>query len=77
MSLHTGCECDGREFTVSMFAPIICGKKREYMIEVDDKVSFQYILRFRRRCEVDNLKIYTVLKPRTNELLREDVRGRR
>lgn len=47
------------------------------MIEVDDKVSFQYILRFRRRCEVDNLKIYTVLKPRTNELLREDVRGRR
>lgn len=58
-------ECDGRKFMVFVPVPIICGKKLEYMIEVDDKISFQYVHKFARRCEVDNFKSYTMLKLRS------------
>lgn len=66
-------EYDGREFMVSVSFPVICGKKQIYVIEVDGNISFQYVLGFGKRSEVDNLRVYSVLKSRPNGLLGKDV----
>lgn len=66
-------EYNGREFMVSVSFRVICGKKRIYMIEVDGNISFQYVLGFGKRSEVDNLRVYSVLKSRPNGLLGKDV----
>lgn len=77
VSLHMGMECDDREFAVSVPIPVIHGKKQEYMIEVNDDVNFQYVLRFARRYEVANLEMYILLKLRPGRLFGEDNHRRR
>lgn len=67
VSFHVSMENGVKEFMVSILAPVICGKRQEYLIEVDDEVSFQYIFRFARRGDVEKL--------RPGGLLREDVSG--
>lgn len=65
-----------KEFTVSIHVSVICRKRQEYMMEADDDVSFQYILRFARIGDVENHRIYNVLKSRPGGgLLREDASG--
>lgn len=73
VSLYIGREYDGREFTVIVLVPVTRGKKQEYMIEVDDDISCQYVIGFGRKGEVDNLRIYSALKSKPNGLLGEDV----
>lgn len=49
VNLHMGKEYDDREFTEFVPILIMCGKKRKYIIEVDNNISFQYVFGFARR----------------------------
>lgn len=53
VSSHICKETVGLAFTVFVHVPLMRGKGKEYMIEVDDdEVTFEYVLKFVRRGEV-------------------------
>lgn len=50
---HTWKETFGQAFTIFVHVPLIRWKRKEYMIEVDDEITFEYVLKFARRGEVE------------------------